>query len=46
MASRKRYIVATKAIFRKSVQTVVDMIHAQFTKTEKMAFLKISCADE
>jgi len=30
--------VATKAIFGKLVQTVVDMIHSQFRRTEKMAF--------
>jgi len=30
--------VATKAIFGKPVQTVVDIIHAQLTRTEKMAF--------
>jgi len=30
--------VATKAIFGKPVQTVVDVIHAQLTSTEKMAF--------
>jgi len=30
--------VATKAIFGKPVQTVVDIIHAQLTRTEKMSF--------
>jgi len=30
--------VAAKAIFGKPVQTVVDMIHAQLTRTAKMAF--------
>ena len=30
--------VAAEAIFEKSVQTVVGMIHAQLTRTEKMAF--------
>jgi len=36
--------VATKAIFEKSVQTVVSMIHAQLTRTEKVAFHeKITC---
>jgi len=30
--------MATKAIFGKAVQTVVDIIHAQLTRTEKMAF--------
>jgi len=30
--------VATKAIFGKPVQTVADIIHAQFTRSEKMAF--------
>jgi len=30
--------VATKAIFGKPVQTVVDIIHAQLTRTEKTSF--------
>jgi len=30
--------MATKAIFRKPVEIVVDMIQAQLTRTEKMAF--------
>jgi len=30
--------VATKAIFGRPVQTVVDIIHTQLTRTEKMAF--------
>jgi len=30
--------VAKKAIFGKPVQTVVDIIHAQLTRIEKMAF--------
>ena len=30
--------MATKAIFGKPVQTVVDIIHAQLTSTVKMAF--------
>jgi len=34
----QRYIVAPKTLFRKPVQTDVDMIHAQLTRTEKMAF--------
>ena len=34
----QRHIVAMKAIFGKPIQTDVDMIHAQLTRTEKMAF--------
>jgi len=30
--------VATKAIFGKPVPTIVDIIHAQLTRIEKMAF--------
>jgi len=39
--------VATKAIFGKPVRIVVDIIHAQLNRTEKMAFhAKYKCADE
>jgi len=34
----QRFVVATEAIFEKLVQTVVGMIHAQFTRAEKAAF--------
>jgi len=36
--------VATEAIFKKPVQTVVVMIHAQLTRTENVTFrdIKIS----
>jgi len=34
----QRYIVAAKAIFGRPVQTIVDMIHAELIRTEKMAF--------
>jgi len=32
------YIVATEAIFEKPNQTIVGMIHAELTRTEKVAF--------
>jgi len=34
----QRHIIALKAIFGKPVQTDVDMIHVQLTRTKKMAF--------
>jgi len=34
----QRYMAATKTIFEKPVRTVVGLIHARLTRTEKMAF--------